>query len=246
MSAAACRRHPDKVLADLERFMSQCDVLCLEEAGEGQAILAKAVRTLDVEVHNGFSEPGQAATPVMFKRKAHERKSFPLTPKTHVGAPGAGPNTMKAKWLNIVRFSVYGHITWVGSIHTTPSVYIDSREALAMDQTRSAAAVTANLRGWEFIGGDYNSLPGSNIRRPLERRGITSAQKALGPVATHGNRSIDDVHYKKNKSLKPTRHWTRKGVSDHDAYFVEFTVKPTRRWKIRHKKNGTRRRILGL
>lgn len=230
LHANAVRKNPAAVLRDIELFMQEADFLCVQEAGEAGALLREACQKFHLKLFDGFDKYGQAATPILYKAEALEKKSFPLTPTTHVGEPGAGPGTMKAKWLNALKFSFYGRDIWIASIHTTPSVYIPVREELALRQTRGTAEALKGLTGFKFLGGDFNSLPDSAIRKPLLSAGFGSSQAVLKPIATFGKRFIDDVHFSNSREVRPVEHWVRRGVSDHHGYFVKYEITPTRKW----------------
>lgn len=229
LSAAACKRHPDKVYAEILSIMEEADVLLVQEAGEGQKILDRVERK-GLHVFRGFGKAGQASTPIITRDEPVDTKSVPLTPATNVGEPGAGGNVMKAKWLNLVKLNKYGRDMWFGSLHTTPSIYIKVRRDLAERQLQVSGTATAYLRGLRFIGGDLNSEPRHAIRRLLYTTVLTSTQIDLGIKDTMGGRSIDDIAYTKGRAARAVSHYTKEGVSDHRMYFVKYDIKPTGKW----------------
>lgn len=242
----AVKHKPEKVLADIGRYLSNADFLVVEEAGEAEKILHKAAQKYDVFIYDGFGLKGQGATAIISKRAPRKSKSFPLTQATHVGQSGAGPSVLKPKWYQTSLFRIYGRAVWIGVLHTAPSIYIHIREMLALEATQDAAKATTTIRGLKVIGGDYNSEPDHRVRNPLEREGLVSSQNELGWINTMENRCIDDQHYSKKwkkgakvgNKIRAVKHWTMEGSTDHRAYFVEYEVNPTIRWKLRKKLTG--------
>lgn len=239
MQAKACRNNPNGVFNDIKRFFKEegATAVVFQEGGYGKEIIARATKELNLYYYDGDNRKGQASTPVLSSKKIHDRKSTLLTPTTNVGPAGAGPNSILAKYLNMAKVVLFGRNVWVGSVHTTASIYIPKRFKMARKQIAGIISMVRTLRGIKLVGGDYNSLPNARLRRPLAAIGMRSTQKKLGPIGTHGARAIDDFHYwpTARNLVKPIRHWTVKGVSDHDAYFVEFEIKPSRKWSKTHK-----------
>jgi hypothetical protein len=239
LSAAAVKHRPEKLMDDLRELMSRCHVLLLQEAGEAGNLLRRAEDKLDVKVFFGYGGTGQAATPIMYRRslKIKKRRATHLTRATYVGSAGAGPNTLKQKWLLSIMFKFAGRRVNVGGLHTSPSIYIEKREQLAREQLNDSARESKTWKGLKFIGGDLNSLPQDNIRNGLELAGMRSTQIALGKVDTMGKRNIDDVYYFVNRDrVRPVKNYQYRGASDHDAYIAVFEVNPTRLWRLRHRK----------
>lgn len=237
----AVKRKPHLVFRDIKRFLEEADILCLQECGAAGAILDRVERELDVHVFRGFGKGGQASTALVYKRRPVKRRSYSLSPRTWVGRRGAGPNYMKHKWLNVVKHRVWGRHVWTGTAHTTPSVYLEVREDLALMQTRKMGRVSRWLRGLKFFGGDFNSAPGHKVRRPLRRAGLKSSQReARRKINTKDRRSIDDVYvnFGRGRRVKMVRHWTEEGASDHRAYFVKYAIKPTLRWRMRKRRKN--------
>lgn len=232
LSADDVKHRPEKVKKDLTALVARCHIIGIQEGGEAAALLTWAENTLNVGIFRGFGKHGQAATPILYRKsvgKVVKRRSYPLTPNTWVGEPGAGPNTMKAKWLNMVKFKINGRNVWVGNIHTTPSVYIESREKLAREQFADTARFMRMRRGIKFLTGDMNSEPDSPLRRPLVKAGLRSSQRVLGEKDTHGNRCIDDIYFTFDKRrVRAIKNYTVPVESDHHAYIVEFRIIPRR------------------
>jgi endonuclease/exonuclease/phosphatase family metal-dependent hydrolase len=235
LSAAACERHPDKVLSDILGAMSNADILCCQEAGKADHILRKVERA-GYHVYYGDGDNSQAATPVVTKKKPRRSKSFFLSKSTHVGEAGAGPATLKEKWLNVVWLRYYGRSIRAGSMHTSPSIYIKIREWLAKRQCDRAGDAMSKMIGLKFVAGDFNSVPTDSVRDGLEHAKLISSQLVQGPKDTEGNRSIDDVYYSKSRYITLVRTWTEEGASDHRKFFAEFNIKPTLIWRLKHRK----------
>lgn len=230
LSVGAVTNRPEQVLDDLEKLMKDCHVLILQEGGEAYALLKRAEKRLGVKVFFGYGAAGQSSTPIMYRSslKVKARKAYLLTKATYVGPAGAGPNTLKQKWLMAIKVKFNGRTVWVGNMHTSPSVYIPVREELVREQFNDAANVVKRWKGVKYVGGDLNTLPEDPLRNPLERAGLRSSQLALGRHNTMGGRNIDDIYFlRKDKRIQPLRNYEVPGASDHDAYVLVSDIEPT-------------------
>lgn len=195
LSVAAARRQPEALVRDLAHLLLDCDVVCLQEAGQARGVVERAARAVGAQAYFGDGTPAQAATPVLTRRGlgasfgAHR-----LTGRARVGRAGAGPATLKAKFLVTATFRLGRDRVRVGNMHAAPSTYIPARWALARRQFHRAAGALAGFDGLPFLAGDLNQVPGARLLAPLRRGGLRSSQRALGVIPTMGRRAVDDVY----------------------------------------------------
>jgi len=125
-------RSPTSVVADLQRLSAaQADVIGLQEMGS--RTLRETVRAQFVECSTCTYDavmpdtPEQNATPILYKRSKFDLLSTgtrKVSNTTYVGPSGAGPSTMKAKFVNWVqlRHRIKGQVMYVLNSHAVPSV----------------------------------------------------------------------------------------------------------------------------
>ncbi len=170
-------------------------IIDLQEAGDRGLMLQAWCKRHKWEIWFGEGEPGAASVPILWNpRQVTEKFSgtTPATPRTNVGDPGAGPEWMKAKVWNRVRFEddllvINGHIV--------PSVHLGPREALAREEIRVLAEMVERRERLikqglgVVITGDFNMPPEHPLTRPLRDLGMT--QRTTDP--TFDKRTIDHV-----------------------------------------------------
>jgi hypothetical protein len=224
----AVKRHPDKVLRDLEFLTSHNHIVLLQEAGQADKILSKADRLFGVSRWAGEGDATDH-TQVMYRNSMNFRRGFsrPITGPTFVGPGGAGGHngTVERKDLNVAVFGFNGRRINAASYHGVPSIYIPARAQLARKQVSRTAEIVDDMPGITIVGGDWNMEPDNDILKPMERAGMRSAQKRFGPMPTHGRRSIDDIRWSFNpEKVSPVKAETHPGVSDHDSFMVQMNV----------------------
>lgn len=227
LSAAAVNRKPQEITQDLKELMALCHVVLIQEAGQAASLLNRFCAETGNKIYYGTGQPGQSSTPILYRQELDviKRQSRLLTRRTNVGSRGAGPSTLKAKWLNMIKFRFNGRGVWVCDMHTSPSIYIPVRKRLVKRQFQRAAFWLRLVLGIIILGGDLNSEPDNSVRNPLERIGLRSTQVKLGYKNTMGRRKIDDLYVTNdNLKVKPIRNAVLPGASDHHAYLVEFDV----------------------
>jgi len=198
LSVAAVKRQPERLLRDVIRLMGECDVLLVQEAGQGRALVERAAAAVGGTAYFGEGKPGQDADPIIVRKGITVSfAAHPLTGPTKVGQAGAGPSVLHAKTMLVARFRVGPDRVRVANVHASPSTYLPVRWLLVRRQFRRAAASLKRGRDGviDFLGGDLNQVPGSRLLNPLRRIGLRSSQRALGELPTMGRRAIDDVLY---------------------------------------------------
>jgi endonuclease/exonuclease/phosphatase (EEP) superfamily protein YafD len=258
--------HDRPVVADLRRLArGGADVLALQEMGSAKR--RQAVREALVECRRcgwGAFMPQEAprgATPILFRTDVlHlvEARSRLATEPAMVGAGGAGPRRMTAKYVNWVHLRVRGtdRDVYVVNNHTVPSVQARNgkpnqkyprRVSLYREHMHVLGKVVQRLSrdGAVFVTGDFNV----NYRRDrvvrarifpyhvLGSRGLRASYAPLGMPrrGTHARanggdtRLIDYVYFSPRGWLTPRRQAVLKGFSsDHRPLSVTFQVKPAR------------------
>lgn len=175
------------------------DVLGLQECGDRGDLLEEFCARTGWDMWPGVG-PGAASVPILWNPRTVRKEvagTMPATPPTHVGRPGAGPDTMKAKVWNRARFisisesdrGEFGTPFVFINGHIVPSVYLPPRRRLARRQVDVLAGVVRRRKGRVPIVavGDFNMAPGHPLARPLRELGMTQRTRS----ATHGRRLID-------------------------------------------------------
>lgn len=178
----------------LDRLVEHgADVICAQEAGDRQRLLATWCNKNAWHAWLG-NEAGAPSVPILWNPKtvtAWNKGTTPATPATNVGKLGAGPSVMKPKVWNRVRFTSAGKPVVVINGHVVPSVYLPRRRALAKRHIAVLAEMARRRKGKVPVVavGDFNMKPGDRLARPLRRVGMR--QRTRRP--THGSRTIDHV-----------------------------------------------------
>jgi hypothetical protein len=217
----------EKVRADLVRLMYDADTLALQEAGDRGRLLTDYAKDRAIGLYRGDRTPGAASVPVLWRADAWhamECWTVPLT-KRSWAPEGVGPKWVKPKVVNLVRLRhrVTGEVIVAGSTHMPASLWAHLRALVGMSLVRRLAKVVDDLPDpCVLIGGDWNTKVGSRILRPLHRRGRLRSAQGRHPIATHGNRAIDDVWVRGIGGLLRS---VRKTSSDHRAFKVTGTLR---------------------
>lgn len=172
--------------------------------------------------------------PGAWRLEAHTAGALFLTPETYVGGAGAGPPTLRAKYLSYARFrNRRTHRTlWRFNMHAAPSIYLPrqpgadiSRGELHARQVERAARFIASKHGARILEGDFNAGWGHRNMDPLRDIGMRLAN---GPDPTHGSRRIDLSLYV--GPVEPVSSRVVRGVKrdDHDAVETVYRLTPRR------------------
>jgi hypothetical protein len=175
----------------------------------------------------GSGVDGQSSTPLfhapILKSRSHIEKSM-LTPR-YIG-PGAGPDRNKWKWaIGDILGTPNGLSIGVVSTHLVASQQERLRLVAAQEHIKHLLTAFNARKIPFFIGGDFNCVPDDPQLMPMYKAGWTNNHRALGRIATHGNRAIDYVWWKPNSRVKPVKQWTNHTGSDHLALSVQFEIK---------------------
>lgn len=216
---------------DAYMLLKSAHALALQEASD-QSVMLNRLEDSGYGVYRGEGEPGQAATPLVYNReflKPLDRGWFcePMTARTKVGKAGAGPSTLKAKWVvgGLFRHLPSRRIVAIGSTHVVPSVYLPTRRRLAREHIHNLSHSFAGFRGLVFVMGDFNMTPHNRLLDPMYQAGWLTTQGRFGPQPTHGDRAIDYIWWHKEPDRVNVRNaWTVKTGSDHRALLAEFSV----------------------
>jgi exonuclease III len=166
------------------------DVICLQEAGDRGDLLAEFCRRTGWHSWLGDVTPGASSVPMLWNPRvviAAHVGTTPATKATNAGPGGAGPNVVKAKVWNRVRFT---DGTVVINGHLPASLYLPGRRRLGKQMI---AVLVEMVKRREAHGtpvvvvGDFNARPSALVLKPLRELGMHQHTHA----ATHGRRTID-------------------------------------------------------
>lgn len=247
------------VVSDLRRLASDgADVMGLQEMGSGTRRKAVLEQFVDCSTcqYDAFmpNVREQNAVPILYnwsKFRLLEAGGTQVSARTFVGASGAGPKTLKAKWVNwvLLRHRVSGQSMYVLNSHAVPSVqasnggpntshperlalyrqHMDGLKTMITNFKRSGAAV--------FSTGDFNV----NHRRDMVMKdklfpyvnmaevGVNASFKDLGLPSggTHlnGTRLIDYVFSAQHPAVRAKRQAILRGYgSDHRPVLVRYAL----------------------
>jgi endonuclease/exonuclease/phosphatase (EEP) superfamily protein YafD len=263
-TAAAVRA--DRAVADVTRLVAASDVVTLQEMGSGVRRAAVASTLLDCETcpFDGYmpkpAVPG--STPILWNSERFRLKGAwtrQVSRDTYVGKAGAGPSTLRAKYINYVllkdrRTKVNFYVL---NNHAVPSVQGDGGRANSkypkrlalyrqhMDGLKQLVAELQARGRAVFVTGDLNV----NYRRDrivqdrlfpyynLGQVGLLASHEALGEpeLGTHslgsGSRLIDYVYYPRHTAVVPLAQQVHTGFSsDHRPLVVDFELISSRRF----------------
>lgn len=233
-----------RVLLDLHRLAretkvdGQLPVILLQEVADRAFILDRFARDLGYVLHQEtVDDKGHVAVlvpPLPAGAHIKARGYWRCTKRTPVGAWGAGPSTIAAKWVAWVTLEdVEGRTITVASTHFVPSVQrpahtgpaIAARARRLALYVRHVTAILAFLvahRGAKILGADWNATPGFPLLRRLSRLVLRTAP-------SHGKRAIDVLRSTRRRWLEPGPARALNGYSsDHKPVAVTYRVKAKR------------------
>lgn len=182
----------EKVAADFQRLAKSYPVIGCQEVADRHKIL----NATGMQVFTGGGN-GRGKVAVLSSLPVVATGYVPCTPRTFVGAWGAGPKTIDAKgirWVRVVTSS--GEVT-VGATHLVPSVQrpakgpiaragLARRRALYRRHVAAIVKWVKSVDGPLDIVGDFNATPAFPLLQPLHDAGLT-----LSTAPSHGDRAID-------------------------------------------------------
>lgn len=202
--------------ADIQRIIAKRPLMLgMQEMGEKSAYNTAARLLKDAGYTMGHTSDSH--TPIACIGKPVRRGSFFLTPRTYVGPAGAGPSTLKAKYIEWqhIRYNSLNIIH--GNVHLAPSIYIPVRHQL---HDRQVARIIEWARAakkdydYVFLTGDFNALASQMPK-------LNNILQHNTPTPTHGRRAIDYVY----GSVHPTGVTVIDTHSDHRALTAMATLK---------------------
>ncbi len=238
---AQYKSSPAETVSDLTKIAAAgADIIGLQEMGAVDKRDAVRARFLDCDTcqFDAFlsEEPEQNATPILYRSTAFLLKSTgtkKVSKTTYVGPSGAGPSTVKAKFVNYVklRHRATGKVVYVLNNHAVASVQgsdggRDLSHPKRLDLYRQHMSGLQNLitelsatGAAVLVTGDFNvNYRKDHIVRDtlfpyFRMREVSTAAswEALGmpELGTHrrsdgaGNRLIDYVFYRTNAGVAP-------------------------------------------
>ena len=250
----------ERAVADIERLAATADVVTLQEMGSPARRNAVAASLVDCEtcLFDAYmpvpAVPG--STPILWNSERFRLKEFgtrQVSQDTYVGKAGAGPSTLRAKYINYVllRDRATGVKFYVLNNHAVPSVQGDGGAA-NRDYPKRLELYRQHMVGLTslideftaanravFVTGDFNV----NYRRDrivqdrlfpyynLRQVDVQASHEALGEpaIGTHsngsGDRLIDYVFYQRHQAVVPTKQQVLTGYSsDHRPLVVHFKL----------------------
>jgi hypothetical protein len=256
----------DRAVADIERLAAVSDVVALQEMGSWARRSAVAASLVDCETcaFDAFmpiaAVPG--STPILWNSERFKFKGSgtrQVSKDTFVGRAGAGPSTLRAKYINYVLLKdrQTKRNFYVLNNHAVPSVQGDGgranqkypkRLALYRQHMDGLKQLVAELQASGravFVTGDLNV----NYRRDrivqdrlfpyhnLRQVGLLASHEALGEpaIGTHslgsGSRLIDYVYYPRHVAVAPLAQQVHTGYSsDHRPIVVNVQLTSSRKF----------------
>lgn len=169
---------PEQAVADISKLAGTgVDVITLQEMGGGPRRAALRAALVDCEtcVFDGYlpDTPGANSTPILWRSDRLEllgTGSRQVTKDTYVGPAGAGPNTLRARFVNYVKLRepATGRRIHVLNNHAVPSVQgknggrnprMSARLGMYRKHIRGLRALVTELRptgASVFVTGDFN------------------------------------------------------------------------------------------
>jgi endonuclease/exonuclease/phosphatase (EEP) superfamily protein YafD len=231
---------PATTVREVSSLARRSDIITLQEMSSGQkrAGIRRALVSCR-ECRWGAYMPQPAVpggTPILFRKRQYRligSGTRQVSDATRVGAGGAGPSTVRAKYINFVRLVERrtGRTVWVANNHTVASVQgdggrpnrkHDARLRLYREHMTGLTAMVQRFRGeggLVFVTGDFN-VNHRTDRRAQARMFPYATMRAVGMRASYvplgqpargthvlangrGDRLIDYVHHLPRPGLVP-------------------------------------------
>lgn len=253
-------RSADAVVKELNQIgAAGADVIGLQEMGvraRRDAVRAQLVDCDRCQWDALMTDlPEQNATPILYRSSTFRlvgSGTKKVSDRTYVGSSGAGPSTLKAKYVNwvLLRHSATGRLMYVLNNHAVPSVQgggggrnTNNPERLElyrqhMAGLRSLVTELSATGAAVFVTGDFNV----NYRRDvivqdhlfpyhnLSQVNVYASYKRLGApaIGTHrnGGRLIDYVHHLRRRGTPVSSQRILTGYgSDHRPVLATYKIK---------------------
>lgn len=247
-----------RAAADVARLASEADIIGLQEMSSLKRRNAVKARLLDCSScpFEGYmpAEPVMGGTPILYRWsrfRLEDSGTVQVSDATYVGAEGAGPSTLRAKYLNWVKLRerATGRTIYVVNNHAVPSV--QGKDGLPNQKMgerlelyrKHMEGLTALIRQFRADGslvvvtGDLNVnfRPDRRDRHPLFPYsrlggvGVKASYAFLGEptLGTHGSggRLIDYVAASNPKKLQARSQRILTGYSsDHRPVVVNYRL----------------------
>ena len=253
-------RSADTVVAELKRIATDgADVIGLQEMGvkaRRDAVRAQMIDCAGCKWAALMTDlPEQNATPILYRSATfslQDSGTKKVSERTYVGSSGAGPSTLKAKYVNwvLLRHRATGRLMYVLNNHAVPSVQgadggpnTKNPERLELYRQHMAGlrSLIAELHATGaavFVTGDFNV----NYRRDvvlqprvfpyhnLDQVNVAASYRRMGMprIGTHGSgdRLIDYVHHLKRRGTPVSAQRVLTGYgSDHRPVLASYRIK---------------------
>lgn len=229
----------ESTVDDLTKLAKQAQVVVVAEASDrGEPITGFLRRHPRWVQYAGAGEPGQAAVRILYDRRVgrvERAESEPVCGPVRVGKAeslkGAGPALIKSKWVPRLHLVLPNERTvHILGAHLLPSATRTKHTLGAEEWTARRdlftrhigvlASTVAARKGVVIVAGDYNAEPSFELLAPLATAGLVGWTKE----PTHGNRAIDHVLHRENRSVAVTGRRTVTTSSDHKAVVADYTL----------------------
>jgi endonuclease/exonuclease/phosphatase (EEP) superfamily protein YafD len=231
---------PRRTVAEVEELARASDIITLQEMSSGTKRAGVRRSLISCKGCRWGAHMPQAAvpggTPILFRKRQYRLErtgTRQVSEPTRVGGSGAGPSTVRAKYINFVRLTERrtGRTVWVLNNHAVASVQGDggrpnrkhrARLRLYRQHMAGLTALVERFRrkgGLVFVTGDFNVNHRSDRRAQarmfpyatMRDVGMRASYLPLGQPArgTHvlangrGDRLIDYVHFLPRKRVWP-------------------------------------------
>lgn len=189
----------DKVTADFRRLTTRYPVVGCQEVADRQREMNVGAQVLTTD----GKDRAHIALLVRNDVSIGDWGYVPCTRRTNVGAWGAGPSVIAAKWLLWARVIVEGVPITFATTHMVPSVQrpahtaaarrgLAKRRALYGKHVQAVVKWADTITGPLVIVGDWNATPDFALLQPLVDAGFTPTY-----APSHGKRAID-IHWSRN------------------------------------------------
>lgn len=217
---------------DLIDALTRCSMLFLQEAGDRASMIYRVASRRGWKVITG-QQAGQASTPLIYDNAVFElvqASRLLLAHRQDVG-PGAGPDTLKEKWLigGLFRHRATGRLFWAYSAHYVATQGKRKRRLVALAMSHKILLRMRSLVRLVMVGADFNTEQGSEVMDALTDNRQVGYSK---PLATHGKRAIDRIIW----TLKSWLHYLDTEAFDTTSDHRLLVV--TQEWQPRAKRRG--------
>lgn len=228
ISMATWNIGPARKSQDLVNLMLITALIFLQEASDKRPFILSAVKDRGWGYITG-DQPGQSATPLVYDKDRLEliQADRVLVAHSQNVGPGAGPSTLKEKWLigGLFRDRHTGRTFWAYSVHYVATQGTKLRRRAALATSNRILIRLRSLKRAVFIGGDYNAVISSKVIRML----LAFPLSRTADVETEKNRGIDRILFSVRTWIKLKETVTVENGSDHKAVVANFEFKERRR-----------------